>query len=428
MSEKIYALLLRLYPPRFRERYGEEALELFRGRARDETGFFPRLRLWFDLLTDLAVSVPREYRYVQPTVQPVAGLPAFQVLEGESPGFGRLLFGGVMSLVVFAAFSVLMSQSKIYRSPGVFFGLPQNPTEGSERERVIAAAAANLKKYYFDPQVGGEMADALLAHAKNGDDDSAKDGEALADLLTRQMRNVSHDMHLELIYSERVLPDGPREPSVEDLARYRSAMQQNNCTFEKVEMLPNDTVYLKLGYLKLNSFPDTSVCRSTAAAAMASLNHADALIFDLRDNRGGYPDMVAFIAAYLFDRPEYLYNPRSAPTEESWMRSPVPGNKLADKPVYVLTSGSTWSGAEQFSYDLKMLKRATLVGETTRGGAHAGAFHRIDDHYGMGIPEVKAVNPFGKADWEGIGVGPDVKVKAADALQTAVRLAERKMK
>jgi C-terminal processing protease CtpA/Prc len=161
---------------------------------------------------------------------------------------------------------------------------------------------------------------------------------------------------------------------------------------------------------------------------MASLNHADALIFDLRDNRGGYPDMVAFIAAYLFDRPEYLYNPRSAPTEESWTRSPVPGNKLADKPVYVLTSGSTWSGAEQFSYDLKMLKRATLVGETTRGGAHAGAFHRIDDHYGMGIPEVKAVNPFGKADWEGIGVGPDVKVKAADALQTAVRLAERKMK
>jgi C-terminal processing protease CtpA/Prc len=160
---------------------------------------------------------------------------------------------------------------------------------------------------------------------------------------------------------------------------------------------------------------------------MASLNGADAIIFDLRDNRGGFENMVSLLASYLFDHPEYMYSPRQAPTEESWTRSPVAGNKLADKPVFVLTSASTWSGAECFSYDLKMLKRATLVGETTRGGAHAGVFHRIDDHFGMGIPEVKAVNPFGKADWEGIGVEPDVKVKAADALETARRLAEIKL-
>jgi C-terminal processing protease CtpA/Prc len=94
---------------------------------------------------------------------------------------------------------------------------------------------------------------------------------------------------------------------------------------------------------------------------------------------------------------------------------------LADKPVYVLTSGSTWSGAEQFSYDLKMLKRATLVGETTRGGAHAGTFHRIDDHFGMGIPEERFINPYGEADWEGVGVQPDVKVKAADAPDVLVQ-------
>jgi C-terminal processing protease CtpA/Prc len=89
----------------------------------------------------------------------------------------------------------------------------------------------------------------------------------------------------------------------------------------------------------------------------------------------------------------------------------------------VLTSSATWSGAEQFSYDLKMLKRATLVGETTRGGAHAVAFHRIDEHFGMGIPEEKPINPFGKNDWEGVGVEPDVQVQAADALETAKMLA-----
>ena len=160
---------------------------------------------------------------------------------------------------------------------------------------------------------------------------------------------------------------------------------------------------------------------------MASLNDANAIIFDLRDNRGGAPDSTRLFAAYLFDHPEYWYSPREAPTEESWTLSPVQGNKLADKPVYVLTSATTWSGAEQFCYDLKMLKRATLVGETTAGGAHAGVFHRIDDHFGLGIPQVRSINPFGNADWEGVGVEPDVKVNAADALQTAVKMAEAKL-
>jgi hypothetical protein len=52
MSEKIYALLLRLFPSHFREVYGKEALRLFRDRARDEKGFFASLRLWLDLLSD----------------------------------------------------------------------------------------------------------------------------------------------------------------------------------------------------------------------------------------------------------------------------------------------------------------------------------------------------------------------------------------
>src|SRR5262249_52164876 len=132
------------------------------------------------------------------------------------------------------------------------------------------------------------------------------------------------------------------------------------------------------------------------------------------------------LAAYLFDHPEYWYNPRENTTEASWTRSPVPGNKLADKPVYVLTSAKTFSGAEQFCYDLKMLKRATIVGETTGGAAHAGVWHRIDDHFGMGIPETHAINPFGKDDWAEVGVEPDVKVKAADALAAAEKLARAK--
>jgi C-terminal processing protease CtpA/Prc len=93
-----------------------------------------------------------------------------------------------------------------------------------------------------------------------------------------------------------------------------------------------------------------------------------------------------------------------------------------------LTSASTVSAAEQFTYDLQMLKRATVVGETTHGSAHAGIFHRLDDHFGMGIPRLKALNPFARTDWEGTGVTPDVKVKAAEALGVAQRLAESKLR
>jgi C-terminal processing protease CtpA/Prc len=287
---------------------------------------------------------------------------------------------------------------------------------------VIDQVIANLKRFYFDRDVAQKTADALLVHEKNGDDNAATQGEQLAGLLTTQMRDTSHDMHLFMEYSQSPLPEGPPPPSAEGLERFRKAMLQQNCMFRKVEILPHN-----IGYLKLDFFPDASVCGATAKTAMASLNDADAIIFDLRDNTGGFEDMVTLVASYLFDHPEYMYSPRGAPTENSWTRSPVPGNSLADKPVYVLISSTTWSGAEQFSYDLKMLKRGTLIGETTRGGAHAGAFHRIDDHFGMGIPEEKAVNPFGKADWEAVGVEPDVKVKAADALETAKKLAESKL-
>jgi len=297
----------------------------------------------------------------------------------------------------------------------------QRPKSSSRlrRQRVIGVVTENLRKHYFDPGVAQKIADALLAREKNGGFDTVTDDAAFADLLTRQMRDVSHDMHLVVVYSQVPLPQRLTGPTPEDLARYREAMEHENCTFEKVEILPRN-----IGYLKLNSFPDPSVCRSMARTAMASLNHVDAIIFDLRDNRGGEPDMVALMAAYLFDHPEYWYNPRENTTQQSWTLSPVPGNRLADKPVYVLTSARTFSGAEQFCYDLKMLKRATLVGETTGGAAHSGVFYRIDDHFGMGIPETRPINPFSKTDWAETGVEPDVKVKAADALQTAEKLAE----
>jgi len=488
MSEQIYGWLLRLYPSHFRQAYGDAALQLFRDRSRHEQGFFRALRLWLDLLADLAISVPRQYRRVQPALiggsaqRHQDGTPSFHVLEGQSPRLGALLLGGILSLAAAGA-SIPIGHIANYRpflpastaqppaytrwpattrwteAPGKIeertsaplalvaqFAsgppLPPSPQPQSqesprvmtqavgegvklgagERQLVIHAVIANLKEHYVDPAVAQRMEETLLSHERAGDYDAIEDGSSFAALLTRHLREVSQDMHLEVIYSRNSLPERSTGPSPERMAAYRKAMEANNCTFEKTQILPHN-----IGYLKLNSFPEPSICGTTAKAVMASLNQADAIIFDLRDNRGGYPDMVMLIAAYLFDHPEYMFEPRENTTERSWTRSPVPGSKLADKPVYVLTSARSDSGGEHFSYDLKMLKRATLVGERTAGATDVGVFHRLDDHFGMGIHEARAINPYSEPDWAVTGVQPDVEVKATDALITAEKLAQRKL-
>jgi hypothetical protein len=456
MSEKLYAFFLRLYPAHFREEYGDEALQLFRDRSRDEKGFLSRLRLWFDLLFDVTISLPNEYfhlpapRTVTSVPRRMNGVPEFHFLQDQPVRPGALLSGGVLSFVVLSTcwfslnssissyHSVSAQSASSWTSPesasagasGTHandsgssgrYALKDNQLSPAERKRLVAAAISNLKSHYYDHEAAKKMADALAAHEKSGDYDPVLDSAAFATLLTQQMREIIPDRHLTFDYFQDSPPPQSERNSTA-LDQYLSTAKQQNCTFGKVELLPRN-----IGYLKFNFFPDPEACRVAAMAAMTYIDHASAVIFDLRDNRGGYPAMVQFVGSYLFDHPEYWYNPREATTEHSWTQSPVAGSNLADKPVFVLVSSRTFSGAEQFAYDLKMLKRATLVGETTAGAAHAGVFHRIDDHFGMGIPEVEAINPYSSTDWAEVGVEPDVKASDATALDVALKLARARL-
>ena len=457
MSEKIYVLLLRLYPSHFREQYGAAALQLYRDRARDEKGFLSGLRLWTDLLADLVLSVPRQYLYVQPSFAGVArphapGMPSFFVLEGESLPAKQILLGGILSLAFLCVFWIsLNSATKHTAQPAIAYRSsphhsasrqpralqpPSVPAaknfavselsnlDAAQRRRVIDGAIAKLNEYYVYPDLGRQMAEALAAHQQRGDYNSISDAETFAVVLTTHLREVSHDRHLFVGYNPEENPANHDGPTPTELARYRSDMQRNNCTFEKVEILPRN-----IGYLKFNEFPDPAICRPTVTAVMKKLNNADAIIFDLRDNHGGDPQMVSLIASYLFNRPTHvndIYDRRKNSTRQFWTKSPVSGNALADKRAYVLTSSATFSGAEEFAYDLKMLKRATVVGETTTGGAHPARTHQIDEHFRIRVPEARPINPVSKKNWEGTGVEPDVKVNAADALDTAQTLAEQR--
>ena len=273
--------------------------------------------------------------------------------------------------------------------------------DAATRSRVIDGAIANLNEFYIFPDTAKKMEESLRARQKKGEYDSVEDAESFASLLTDHLQQVSHDKHLHVMFSPEVVSkDEDRRHHRDDDAPMRAQIERDNCLFDKVERLPSN-----IGYLKFNAFLDPELCGPTAIAAMNFLAHVDAIIFDLRDNGGGDPKMIALVSTYLFDEPY------------------VPGKRLAGKPAFVLTSHRTFSGAEEFSYNLKNLKRATLVGETTGGGAHPVSGHRIDDHFMIGVPFARAVNPISNTNWEGTGVEPDVKVAAAEALEVAKKMA-----
>lgn len=295
--------------------------------------------------------------------------------------------------------------------------------DAQTRDRVIGQTIDRLQQDYVFPDVAKKMGEALRRHQKHHDYDAATDGDVFAERVTRDLVEVSHDKHLRLSFSPSRLPDNMMAPPPAPDPKQQP--QGIDCMFRKVEMLPGN-----LGYVKFDGFMSVNDCGTTAAGAMAFLGNAEALIFDLRENHGGDPAMVAFICSYLFAAPTHLndlFDRVDNTTRQSWTQAYVPGKRFPTVPVFVLTSSQTFSGGEEFTYDLQTRKRATIVGEATGGGAHLVRPDRIDDRFFLRMPFARAINPVTKTDWEGSGVQPDVKVTAADALATAQKLANERI-
>jgi len=301
-------------------------------------------------------------------------------------------------------------------------GPPDVPIDGATAKRVALGSIDKLNAAYVFPEVADKMGAAIRERAAKNEYDSITSSRALCEKLTRDLQAVSHDKHIRVVYSnDGFQRQGP--PSAEDRERNRKQAAFNNFGVEKVERLPGN-----IGYLDFRGFMQASLAQDTIAAAMNVLAHTDALIVDLRQNGGGDPETVAFMTSYLYgSKPVHLNDLYFRPanqTTEWWTKADVPGKRFGpDKPVYILTSRRTFSAAEEFTYNLKALKRATIVGENTGGGAHPGGVQSIDEHFGIFVPSGRAINPITKKNWEGDGVQPDVETQAPKALKTAHILA-----
>lgn len=289
----------------------------------------------------------------------------------------------------------------------------------ADRGQAIDEIARLLDTRYVDADKGRRLAAAL--RRSKGQWKNIVDGPALAEALTGWLRERSGDGHFAVDYSARPIPADGGETAFHDAEIERYYGAQVNHGVQKVERLDGNIMLIDL-----RVFPPRALGGDVIGAMMTVAAQGDALIIDLRKNGGGM-DTVDTIIGQLVPEGSPLSGSFDRPTGQILTHiSPAPGDgrRFGDsKPVYILTSKRTFSAAEALAYDLQALKRATIVGEVTGGGANPFEYRRVHLHFALSLPEKRSVNPITGTNWQDVGVKPDVAVPADQALETALSLA-----
>ncbi len=291
------------------------------------------------------------------------------------------------------------------------------------KEQAIQHLSRLMNDFYVFPEVAKKTEEHLLAQWEAGHFDQFTDDESFAAALTTSVQEINHDKHMRI----RVNPPYEAQPNtperrIEERLDRMERSRRGSYGFNNVEILEGN-----VGYLDLRGFAGLENAQASADAAMQLMARTDAVIFDLSKNGGGSPRMVQYLCSYFFDQKVHLnslYWRQGDETEEFWSLEEVGGTKMPEVPLFIITSDRTFSGAEEFSYNMQTQKRATLVGQTTGGGANPGGTRRINDNLNVFIPVGRAINPITKTNWEGVGVVPEIVTTPEEALAKTHELAQ----
>ncbi|HVX27619.1 MAG TPA: S41 family peptidase [Parafilimonas sp.] len=297
----------------------------------------------------------------------------------------------------------------------------QNQLTGSTKTEVINNLCQSLLDNYVFEDTAIDMKNSLLKNLANGLYDSITNPQEFAQRLTTDVRNVYDDKHLSIIFDPKMLEnlaDTSKLKQEEQRKENRVAYAQENFGFKKVEILNSN-----IGYMYFNRFYGFNEdSKERVNTVFSFLKYANALIIDVRNNGGGSPDMDKYISSFLLQPKTQLssfYERRNDSTELNYTYQPDIPVSFALKPIYILVNRLTFSAAETFAYDLQHLHRATIIGETTGGGAHAVQSTNISNGFFGLIPYARAINPVTKTNWEATGVKPDVNALPDNAVDAA---------
>jgi len=287
------------------------------------------------------------------------------------------------------------------------------------RTETIDAVLQLLKSKYAYPEIVPRMEAAIREKQKSGQYDSITDGNKLAEIITADLRAVFDDKHLRLSFSAEPIALRSAKsglPTPDELEKARRRQMRQNFGLQKVEILNGN-----VGLIKINYFAPLEWSVDVYSAALNTVANTDALIIDVSENGGSMDiDTMPFFSSYLFDKPVQfgdIYWPETNEKRQLWTSAVVPGKKFLGKPVYLLTSRRTASGAEAFVAYLKRLKRASSIGETTAGATMPGMSHRVNEHFSIWISTGRSSS--GAAENENKGVMPDTQTAPENALKTA---------
>jgi tetratricopeptide (TPR) repeat protein len=287
------------------------------------------------------------------------------------------------------------------------------------RYGVLQKIDSLLEKKYVIPEKAKKYAAEFKKKYEDGDYNSYTNSKEFAEKVTADLINISKDKHINFRVIESSDVGEKPESSLHHPIRYYLLGIKENRGFSKLEWIEGN-----IGYLDIRRFYYFSDTKDLVIAAMKFLSNADAIIIDLRENGGGSED---YLSSYFLPYPTQLnswYSREDDFLTEFWTYKEIGMEPLTDIPLFLLTSKRTFSAAESFAYDLKVRKRATIVGDSTKGGAHSVDLYKINDQFEIYIPTARAINPITGENWEGTGVIPDIIVPSDIALDTAIVLAK----
>lgn len=311
----------------------------------------------------------------------------------------------------------------------------QTETNLSEinKKEIIDSLTKKLEEFYIRSNATGDIKTKLNENYKKGNYRNISTPNQYASALTTDLLEISKDLHFSVMYDEQWVNDQlkSKDALLQKTIKAQELVvaKKNNFGFRQAQILEGN-----IGYLEFSYFHDPAEGSETAASLMQFLSNSDALIIDLRKNNGGAMEMAQFISSYFFSNKElplykyyYYESNRKRVDREMWLLPSVPGKRLDDIDIYILTSSATFSAAEWMSYSLQNLKRVTIVGEQTAGGAHPIDRKILTQGFSINIPFGEVKDPITQLDFEGKGVTPDVLSKSEDALNKAHLLALQKL-
>jgi len=291
----------------------------------------------------------------------------------------------------------------------------------SQQEAILKDVCKILEKYYTEPEIGAKLSKILIEKFGKGDYPENVVPGKFTEMLNEDIFEISRDEHLKIFYD----PEG-----VKELCKIKTegglteteikSEKLRNFGFKDLRILDGN-----IGYLNLSDFCSVKYAGEKAVSAMNFFSDCNSLIIDLRQNGGGSDDMVTFLVSYFVDSEEpFVFNISYSTVDSSYytsmMSSYLPGKKLTNIPIYILTSRATASAAEAFSNIMKVYnKNVTIVGKRTRGAENPVNHLVVGTEYILRIPSWRKIYSSMNTTWEGKGISPDINVEENKALSTA---------